>query len=456
MIISVLAKSVLDLYIRWFEKKNRCFYPRQLGEAFAGLYPGKNVGKKILEYYRKKTERAIKFGLAGLLIVMICVCKQVMSSDIEDGKYLERQSQGGGEKEFILDAEIGEKTVEGIAVTVGEQELTDTEKRQLLEDVAIHLEEKIKGENESLDNVTSPLNLITEWEDTEVSIDWISENYGILKEDGCFGTDEIPTEGITVGLKAVISLDDMLREKGILVKVFPKKLTEDEQQKSNILKVLNQREKSSRTENYMELPTQFEGKEIIWKEKKDGFGLILLFPFVIVFAVIWGMDRDVHKQFADRNRHLVLEYCEFVSKFGLLIGAGMSSRNAFTKLAADYKKRRTAGGKRRFVYEEVIMMVRKLESGTGEEEAYDYFAKRCNPACYRKLVSIIIRNQKKGTEGLRESLITETRNAFEERKQEAARLGEEAGTKLLLPMMMMMGVVLMIIVIPAYFSFGGI
>ena len=71
-------------------------------------------------------------------------------------------------------------------------------------------------------------------------------------------------------------------------------------------------------------------------------------------------------------------------------------------------------------------------------------------------MSIIIQNQKKGMEGLKDSLSTERRNAFDERKQEATRLGEEAGTKLLLPMMMMMGVVLMIIVIPAYFSFGGI
>lgn len=134
----------------------------------------------------------------------------------------------------------------------------------------------------------------------------------------------------------------------------------------------------------------------------------------------------------------------------------MSTRNAFSKLAADYKKRRNAGGKKRFVYEEVIMAVRKMETGTSEEEAYEYFAKRCEPGCYRKLVSIILQNQKKGMEGLKESLSVEAGNAFEERKQEATRLGEEAGTKLLLPMMMMMGVVLMIIVIPAYFSFGGI
>ena len=444
------------MYIRWFKKRNRCFYSRQLEEEFTGLYPGRNVEKKILEYYREKTERAIKFGLAGLLIVMICICEQMISSDVEDGKYLKRQSQGGGDKEFTLDAKIGEKIVEDIIVTVGEQELSDTEKRMLLEDVVINLEEAIKGENENLSNVTRPLNLITEWEDTQVSIDWISENYGILKENGCFGTDEIPKEGITVGLKAIISLDEMLREKEIMIKIFPENMTSEELQKRDILKLISQREKSTRTEKYMELPAQYDGKEIAWKEKKGSSGWIVLFPFVAMFTVIWGMDKDVHKQFADRNRQLIMEYCEFVSKLGLLIGAGMSIRNAFTKLAADYKKRREAGGKRCFVYEEVIMMVRKLENGPGEEDAYGYFAKRCNPACYRKLVSIIIQNQKKGTEGLRESLITETRNAFEERKQEAARLGEEAGTKLLLPMMMMMGVVLMIIVVPAYFSFGGI
>lgn len=33
-------------------------------------------------------------------------------------------------------------------------------------------------------------------------------------------------------------------------------------------------------------------------------------------------------------------------------------------------------------------------------------------------------------------------------------MGEEAGTKLLLPMMIMLGVTLVIIMIPAYFSFS--
>ncbi len=53
-------------------------------------------------------------------------------------------------------------------------------------------------------------------------------------------------------------------------------------------------------------------------------------------------------------------------------------------------------------------------------------------------------------------LENETKIAFEERKQQAKRLGEEAQTKLLFPMILMLTVVMIIIMIPAYMSFGGL
>ena len=92
----------------------------------------------------------------------------------------------------------------------------------------------------------------------------------------------------------------------------------------------------------------------------------------------------------------------------------------------------------------------------GEADALKFFAKRCNIFCYKKLVSLILQNLNRGADGLRDALMNETKMAFEERKQTARKLGEEAGTKLLLPMMLMMGVVLLIIMLPAYFSFGNI
>jgi len=423
----------------------------------SGLYPGINTKRRIREYYQGKAESAIKLGMTGFLIVLLCIFKQMVNDDLKNERYLERRPIGGGDREIVLDALMGDEIMEDVVITVGERELSESAKRELLIKVDECLEEIIKGENKGLDSVKKPLNLITEWEDTDILIDWTSSNYGILKEDGSFGEDEIPEQGIELSLTATISLDDIQKEKNITVTVFPKEKSEEESKKEKLTNLVSQAEKISRTEEYFKLPVEFGGTAIRWEEQKEGIPLIIaIFPFVGIFAVLWGKDRDIHKQYEERSRQLLLEYSEFVSKLQLLVGAGMSIRNAFIKLGMDYQKRRDAGDKKRFVYEEVMMMVKKLENGASEEEAYDYFAKRCKQMCYRKLVSIIIQNQKKGAEGLKESLLAETRNAFQERKQEAERLGEEARTKLLLPMMMMMGIVLMIIVIPAYFSFGGI
>lgn len=49
-------------------------------------------------------------------------------------------------------------------------------------------------------------------------------------------------------------------------------------------------------------------------------------------------------------------------------------------------------------------------------------------------------------------LQTEAAQSFEERKARAKRLGEEAGTKLLVPMFFMLAVVLVIVIVPAFMS----
>lgn len=445
------------MYVRWFEKRKKRFCSKQLEEELNGLYPGVSRRKQVKDYYRKKFENAIKLGLIGIVFVVLCVFKRVMNSDLKEMRYLEREPVGGETKEIALDVKVGDEEYENVIATVGAREISKEEKRQIFEGLAGSLEEIMIGENKSADYVTHPLNLITEWEDTDISIYWTSSNYGVLKEDGSFGTDEIPKTGTKVELKAYLSWEEMGCEKAIEVTVFPQQKTLAEMQKEDLVQLIRKKEESSRTEQYLELPDYFQGNELNWRVKKRTSLMWLpLVPIVLVFAGMWGMDRDLHQQYKERNRQLLLEYSEFVSKLQLLIGAGLSVRNAFVRLSSDYQKRKNMGGRKRFVYEEVMMTVRRMENGESEEEAYDYFAKKCTLVCYRKLMSIILQNQKKGAEGLKESLEVEIRNAFEERKQEARRLGEEAGTKLLLPMMLMMGVVLMIIVTPAYFSFGGI
>jgi len=183
--------------------------------------------------------------------------------------------------------------------------------------------------------------------------------------------------------------------------------------------------------------------------------LFLLVP-ASVLGVFFGQDMELYKQCKLRNRELLWEYPEFVSKLQLLLCSGMSIRSAFFKIGKEYQKNLQKGGKKRYVNEELLLALRKMENGMSETEALEFFGRRCHLFCYKKMVSLIQQNLKRGTDGLRETLMKETKAAFEERKQAARRLGEEAGTKLLFPMMLMLGIVMVIIMIPAFISFGGL
>ncbi len=65
-----------------------------------------------------------------------------------------------------------------------------------------------------------------------------------------------------------------------------------------------------------------------------------------------------------------------------------------------------------------------------------------------------MQNVKNGSERMREALESEMENAFEERKNLARRQGEEASTKLLLPLIMMLAMVMVMITVPAFLAFG--
>ena len=133
------------------------------------------------------------------------------------------------------------------------------------------------------------------------------------------------------------------------------------------------------------------------------------------------------------------------------MGAGMTIRNAFFKMGEDYKKQ--SNQRKRYVYEEIAMVCYELQSGRSETEAYDHLGKRCQVQAYMKLSALLSQNIRKGSNDLLRMLRQEADNAFTERKGLAKKLGEEAGTKLLLPMMIMLCIVMVIIIIPAYFSF---
>ena len=83
---------------------------------------------------------------------------------------------------------------------------------------------------------------------------------------------------------------------------------------------------------------------------------------------------------------------------------------------------------------------------------YENYGTRCGISVYKKFGMMLSQNLRKGTKGLTELLGREAEDAFEERKNLAKKIGEEAGTKLMIPMFLMLIIVFAMVIVPAFFS----
>lgn len=453
----MIAQKILDFWIKNCVRKKKKYYSRHLEYEIGSLNPGVNTGNRVYDFYLNKISLCLVILGGGFVIIVLYLWNAGTSRIIAQDRYLKREAVGGIEKTVVLDAQVGNTLVKGISIPVMEKHLSKEEAEGLLEEIADALPARILGENESLTYVDKPLELVNSWDETPVSIFWDTSDYTLLQNDGSIGNTEIPMEGVKVTLTATLSCEEVTMEKQITVILYPEVLSEEEKVKRDLLMQVEQMQDNSKTEDYLELPSTLGNVAVIWKEPfAELLPVLILLLLGAVAAVFMGKDRELHKEYEERNRRLLLEYPEFVSKLQLLLCCGMSIRSAFIRIGSDYQKSLRKGGKKQYVCEELLLAVRKMENGMGEAEALEYFGSRCPLFCYKKLVALILQNFKRGSEGLRNALLCEVKNAFEERKQTTRRMGEEAGTKLLLPMMLMMSIVLVIIVVPAYFSFGGI
>lgn len=153
-----------------------------------------------------------------------------------------------------------------------------------------------------------------------------------------------------------------------------------------------------------------------------------------------------------RREQLKKDYPELISKLLLLLQAGLVSRSALSRIAADYQRDLKNGKNEKAAYEEVCVLCAEMAKGIGEADAYLRFGKRCVLPNYRTLSVLLIQNIKKGGTGLIETLEREIVDAQEDKKRTARIEGEKASIRLLLPMAMMLAVVLAVMIIPAFLS----
>lgn len=232
-------------------------------------------------------------------------------------------------------------------------------------------------------------------------------------------------------------------------------LTEAEQLLTDIQNAITM-EGSKEGETYFHLPQQVDGVTLEWREPKQYLLIkVLFFEIVIMVLLYFVVQERKRTEEKERQDQMRLDYAEFVNKLLILLGSGMSLKQSLNRISARYlDKRQKKQTKKRFLYEELLVTNYEIQDGESERRAYQKFGERTGLSCYHRLVRILIQNLQTGNRGLCELLGQEATVALEERKALAKKLGEEAGTKMLLPLIMMLGIVIAIIMVPAMQSFS--
>ena len=254
-------------------------------------------------------------------------------------------------------------------------------------------------------------------------------------------------------LQAELSAGEYRADFKLPVTLVPESLTPEEQKRKQFSEELVRLDRQQKYAEYLELPAEYQGKTLSYRNAEKPNYVLIPFLGVLMAALLLMQEESKQRQQAKkREQQLLLDYAELVSKLQVLVGAGMTVRNAWGRMVQDYEA--AAGKQVRPAYEEMRQTYYQMENGTAEGAAYREFGQRCRLQPYLKLSSILEQNRKTGTKNLRELLRTEVEDAFELRKNLARKMGEEAGTKLLVPLFLLLFVVMIFIMVPAMITMG--
>ena len=423
----------------------RLYKNRAVRDAIRTLDPTGNTDRQHKEYVDKKLTLIGTVIAVGIVLTVILWIKDCSETKIADNK-LYRNKYGSGSKQVDLVASNDDKEFQ-VSLEVREKQYSIDELNVLAEEFIPILEDSMLGINSSPDRVEYDLNFINSLDGYPFNVEWRTDSEHI-GYDGELVQEEI-TSPVLVEITAVIRCGSFEVQHIMDCYVYPKAASTDEEEQ--LTDILKNTEADSRDKEFVILPQKLNNENINWSYKKRYMGLFALVMIpVTAMLIYYGKDRDLYKLLDERKEQLLLDYPEIVSRFALLVGAGMTVPNAWNKIVSDYKVKRSETGKTRYAYEEMLLAAYEMENGVMQTKAYERFGKRCRVPCYNKFATMLSQNIRKGTANLAVLLKEEAADAFEERKHTARKLGEKAGTKLLMPMMMLLGMIMVIIIIPAF------
>lgn len=387
---------------------------------------------------------------ASLLMFIAAVYMDRVNDPLRQG-YLERGSYGEDKKscEFIVEGACEEPL--SCVVEISPLKYSQKEAERELDHIFLQLPELIRGKNASLDQVRTDLELITFFETSGIRASWQSENPEIVDSYGRITASDIAEDGIEAVLSVVLTDGTFQKEGEIKLWVYPPFCSEQERVSNEIEKLIGEEELKNPTDRQVMLPQEYNGKRIRYRNSESSEYWVLPALGVMSAVLLYGREKAKKEEEKKRRKQLLyLDYADVVYQLMVYIGAGLTVRKAWECIVQNYTRRRdTHLTEIRPAYEEMVLTLNQMQYGEPEGKAIDGFGRRCGLQPYLKLSSLLEQNRKNGTKNLKQMLEQEMSSAWEEQKHTARRMGEEAGTKLLVPLFLMLVVVMVIIMVPA-------
>lgn len=399
--------------------------------------------------------RYLRYGGCAALGIVFFLGAEAVDTDRQtvDKGILKRNPWGQRDAVYEFYAEGLEEGAVDLTVTVPSRRLSPEEFHERMPEISEILLSGILGSNVSLDQIRTDLELPEELPGYGIQVAWESErpellsSMGLLNQEGLRGVD--PSRGETFSLMAELSCGEEKELVTVPVTVLPEEMTQGERLAERI-DSLALEDMENETVRLME---EFEGVPITYRRKGRFQNAVLLVLGGVLAACLWMKEKnDEQVQKKRREESLTAAYPDLVSGFLVLTGAGYSIRQAWKKTVQDRKQSETLPFSE--VYQEMQVTLNQMETGTPEAFAYVWFGKRCGLRCYTRFSGILESSLRTGGSSLRSLLEPEMEEAFKIQADLARRKGEEASTKLLIPMFGMLGIVMVMVTAPAFFSLG--
>ncbi len=391
----------------------------------------------------------IKLGIAYILVFFVALYMDVQDGVIEEGNIIFRDKSGGDTKEveLLLDVENVFENYE-INLEIEPRRVTKTEADAYFTDAMAEIDKDVLVMEDRV-----PMRKM--YADGLVAAEWSFLPSNVISIDGIIQKDHVPEEGVLVTATVELRCDNYEYIYRFPFQVKKPQMSLQEKVENELSEWIKTQLLQEGREEF-QLPNQLGGNTVRWTEKKEYVSYKILFlEMISLVLLVFARKREQENRIKRCRQQRELQYPEIVNQLLILMEAGMTTRQAWHKIAYQYiekKKRKLTEVTE--VYEAIVQMDRRLAEGENERMAYENFGSQMEAMCYRRLMRLLVHNLEKGSRDICQYLNLEAKQANEQRIMFAKKLGEEASTKMLAPMMLMMVLVMVIVMAPAVMSFS--